>query len=179
MSTNLTSTSWWKAALVRALRTAIAVAIPYAGASALFTGIPWLTVGSAAALGFVLSLLTSLVGISEATGTLVPVWYSVLEKVVKTVAQALVAGIGNAALFQNVHWTLIVQAALLAGLTTLLTSLLTVLPAVSAVAPTLPIEPTARPVVPLIGYVPLNGRLRVAHVAEHRADPGDPAARAS
>ncbi len=164
--TNLTNLTWWKAALLRALRTAVAIAIPYAGASTLFTGIPWITVGSAAALGFVLSLLTSLIGIAEASGTLVPVWYSLTEKVVKTIAQALVAGIGSSVLVTDVHWSLIIQSALIAGLGTLLSSLLTVLPAV-AVPPTASGALAATPSVH--GFVPLDGSPAPRHVAQHLA----------
>src|SRR5690348_1381542 len=116
--------AWWKAAALRGARTAVTIAIPYLGAAVLFSGVPWLSVGSAAALGFVASLITSLAGIPEAAGTKVPVWLALLERTVKTVAQGIVVGIGNAVLFSDVHWSTILQAALISGLGSLLLGVL-------------------------------------------------------
>ncbi len=62
----------------------------------------------------VLSLVTSLTGIAEASGVL-PLWNALLERIVKTLAQAIVDGIGNAVLVQDVHWVVILQNAAVAG----------------------------------------------------------------
>lgn len=123
----LSSASWWRAASIRALRTALLVAIPYVPASYL-GGVPYVAMASTAALGFILSLLTSLAGLAETTGTLLPWWYAILGRVVKTVAQALVAGIGTAVLIQDVDWTLLLQTSLTAGFGSLLLAFLVQLP---------------------------------------------------
>lgn len=121
------SWAWWKAALLRALRTAVVIAIPYVAGSSLL-GIPWLSVASAAGLGFILSIVTSLAGLAEAKGAVVPVWLALLERVTKTAAQSLVAGIGTAVLIQDVDWDQVVQASLIASLGSLLIGVLGFLP---------------------------------------------------
>jgi hypothetical protein len=141
LGSNLTSPEWWKAAAIRGGRTAIMIALPYLGAAALISGVPWLSIVSAAALGFVASLLTSLAGLTEAVGEKVPLWLALLERVTKTVAQALAAGIGSAVLFENVDWAVIGQAALIAGLGSLLLGVLTRLPEAAIVPVAAP--PTA------------------------------------
>ena len=140
VSLNLSSTAWWKAALVRAVRTALVVAVPYVGSAAV-THVAWLSGASAAGLGFILSLLTSLTGLAETSGSSVPVWYSLLERTVKTVAQGIIAGIGNAVLFQDVHWVLILQNAAIAGVGSLLLGVIAKLPA------TVPVTVTPKPVI--------------------------------
>jgi hypothetical protein len=127
MSTTITSASWWKAAAIRALRTALVVAIPYVGGASL-TGIPWAAVGSAAALAAVLSLVTSLAGIAEAAGAVQPIWLALLERTTKTAAQAIVSGVGTALLFQDVPWSTVLQAAAIAALGSLLIGVLGFLP---------------------------------------------------
>ena len=62
---NLTSSNWWKAAGIRALKTAAQTAIASIGCSALIEEVNWLVVLSASALAAVLSLLTSLAGLPE------------------------------------------------------------------------------------------------------------------
>jgi hypothetical protein len=85
---------WWKASAIRALRTAIVVAVPYIPVS--YTeNTPYLTALSAAAMGAILSFLTSLTGLTETTGTQVNYWVAIFERVVKTVAQALVAALAT------------------------------------------------------------------------------------
>lgn len=57
---------WWKAAGIRAIKTVAQTAIATIGTSAVFIHeVDWLMVLSAAALGGVLSLLTSVVGLPE------------------------------------------------------------------------------------------------------------------
>ena len=64
--------SWgefWKAALIRALRTLAQTAVATIGTSALLSDVNWLAVASASALAAVLSLLTSLAtGLPEVEG---------------------------------------------------------------------------------------------------------------
>lgn len=126
MVATVTSAAWWKAALIRAVRTALVIAVPYVGGGVI-AHVPWLAAASAAGLGFILSLLTSLVGLPELAGK-VPVWLALLERVTKTIAQSLLTGIGTVALFQSVDWTTALQAALLAGLGSLLLGVLGFLP---------------------------------------------------
>lgn len=61
----LKNKNWWKAALVRALKTVAQTALATVGTAALLEQVNWLAVASAAALAGVLSLLTSLAGIPE------------------------------------------------------------------------------------------------------------------
>lgn len=128
LSSPLFTLAWWKAASLRAVRTAVTIAIPYLGTAVLFSGVPWLSILSAAALGYAASLLTSLAGIPEAAGRKIPAWLALLERTVKTAAQGIAVGIGNAVLFTDVHWSLILQAALISALGSLLLGVLGYLP---------------------------------------------------
>ena len=56
---------WALAALVRAVKTAAQTAVGAIGATAVFTEVNWGVVGMTALLSFVLSLLTSVVGLPE------------------------------------------------------------------------------------------------------------------
>lgn len=103
--TSITSGSWWKAATMRALRTAAVVAIPYVPVS--LSGQDYLIMASAAGMGFVLSILTSMVGIPEIDGDSQPWYFALLSRVVKTVAQALLAAVGTATFFYEVDWSAI------------------------------------------------------------------------
>lgn len=100
---NLTSSVWWKAAGTRAWRTALVLLIPYAP-TVLYDG-NYLIVLSAAGLGAVTSLITSLFGIAETQGTSVSWYWAVFERAVKTAAQALLTVFGTATLFSQVHWS--------------------------------------------------------------------------
>src|SRR5690349_15805663 len=102
----ITSGDWWKAAAVRAFRTAAVVAVPYLPVA--LSGADYIILGSAFVMGFILSILTSLAGIAEVNGAdAVPWWYATLSRVVKTVAQALVTAVGSAVLFTDVDWSAI------------------------------------------------------------------------
>lgn len=56
---------WWKAALVRALKTVAQTATATIGTAAVLGQVNWLMVGSASLLAGVLSLLTSIGGLPE------------------------------------------------------------------------------------------------------------------
>ena len=56
---------WWKAALVRALKTLAQTAVATLGTAAVLSEVNWLAVASASALAALLSLLTSLTGLPE------------------------------------------------------------------------------------------------------------------
>lgn len=56
---------WWKAAVIRAIKTVAQTAVATVGAAAVLTEVDWVMVGSAAALAGVLSLLTSVAGLPE------------------------------------------------------------------------------------------------------------------
>lgn len=56
---------WAKAAGVRAVKTACQTAVGVIGAASLMSELDWLTVGSAALLSAVVSILTSLAGLPE------------------------------------------------------------------------------------------------------------------
>lgn len=144
----LASSAWWKAAVLRALYTAIAIVLPYLG-GALLADVPWVTAASAAALGFVASLATSLAGLPEAEGTNLPWWLAAVERVAKTFAQALAAGFLGATLLSDVPWSTVVQAALIAALTSLLRLVLATLPA----------DPTQRSVIRTQSRSSVSGEL--------------------
>ena len=62
---NITSSTWWKAAGIRALKTFCQTAIASIGCTALIEEVNWLVVGSASLLAAILSLLTSIAGLPE------------------------------------------------------------------------------------------------------------------
>lgn len=127
MSYPLLTSDWWKAAAVRAVRTALVIALPYVAASA--TGaLPYLTVAAAVGMGVVLSFLTSLAGLAELQPNKQNYYIAILTRVAKTVAQALVTAIGTTVLITEVDWTAIGALALSSGLGSLLLGLLSVLP---------------------------------------------------
>lgn len=126
--TNLTNPTWWKAAGLRALYTAVAIAIPYIAAVQL-TDVPWLMVASAAVVGAILSLATSLFGLPESESVNLPWWLAALERVVKTFAQSLAAGLTGATFLHDVDWPLVLQAAVGAAFISLLRLILATLPA--------------------------------------------------
>ena len=57
--------AWWKAALVRALRTVAQTAVATIGSAAMFSSVNWVMTLSASAMAGVLSLLTSISGLPE------------------------------------------------------------------------------------------------------------------
>lgn len=142
----LFSLSWWKAAGLRALYTAVAIAIPYIAAVQL-ADVPWAMAASAAALGALASIVTSLFGLPESEHVKLPWWMTALERVVKTFAQSLAAGLAGATFLHDVDWPLILQAATGAAFISLLRLILA----------TLPNDPTA----PKVSAVVINGPLEV------------------
>ncbi len=132
--------AWWKAAVIRALRTALVAAVPYIPVA--YTGAaPLLAVGSVAGLAFILSLITSLTGLSEADGKSQVYWVAILERVAKTIAQSLVAGIGTIALVQDVDWATVVQTSAFAGFGSLVLAVIAQLPE-AGTPPTVPVTGT-------------------------------------
>lgn len=65
MKSNLTSSAWWKAAGIRAIRTVAQTALATIGTTALLEEINWIAVLSTSAVAGILSLLTSLSGLPE------------------------------------------------------------------------------------------------------------------
>lgn len=63
---------WFKAAIIRAVRTIAQAAIAMIGTAVVLDDVNWLMVGSAAVLAGVLSLLTSIAGIPEANDGAAP-----------------------------------------------------------------------------------------------------------
>jgi hypothetical protein len=139
--TRLTDASWWSSAALRALYTAIAVALPYLGAATIIE-VPWLTVASTATLAALLSIATSLAGLPEVEGVNLPWWLAAVERVVKTFAQALVSGFGGAILLTDVDWAFVLQASALAALTSLLRLVLATLPTDPTITPARTINQT-------------------------------------
>ena len=61
----ITRKEWWRAALLRAIRTVAQTAAAMIGTAALLSEVNWIAVASASALAGILSLLMSLGGIPE------------------------------------------------------------------------------------------------------------------
>lgn len=57
--------AWWRAALVRAVKTIAQTAIATIGTTAVISQVNWLIVLSASALAGILSMLTSIAGLPE------------------------------------------------------------------------------------------------------------------
>lgn len=136
---NLVSRIWWKAAGFRALRTALAIAVPYLP-TVIYEN-TWAIVASTAGFGALLSLLTSLRGVEESSGKVVPWYHSLFERSVKTVAQALITAVGVATTFEAVSWETVPAIVGTSLLVTLTAAVLTSLPGTE--------EPTARKTVTL------------------------------
>lgn len=62
---NLTSSKWWKAALIRAIKTAAQVALGMMTVGMAASEIDWLNVASVSAVAALYSLITSLAGLPE------------------------------------------------------------------------------------------------------------------
>ena len=60
--------NWWKAALVRAVKTVAQTAVATIGTAAALGQVDWIMVGSASVLAGLLSLLTSVAGLPEVQG---------------------------------------------------------------------------------------------------------------
>lgn len=122
------SKEWWRAALVRALRTALIIATTYT--PAVYTdAVPWLVLASASAMAFILSLLTSLAGLAEVNSVTVPWPIAIAIRVVKTIAQALVSGVlANVIFIQDIQWEAVLATTIGAGFGSLLLGALKTLP---------------------------------------------------
>lgn len=59
------SKKWWKAAVVRSIKTVAQTAVATVGVAATMGEVNWIQVGSAALLAGILSLLTSIAGLPE------------------------------------------------------------------------------------------------------------------
>lgn len=62
---NVSTKKWFKASIVRAVKTMAQTAVATIGTSVMLGDVNWVMVGSASALAGILSLLTSVAGIPE------------------------------------------------------------------------------------------------------------------
>jgi len=109
--------AFWRAAGIRALRTALVAAAPFLLP---LVGGDWGDVAQAAgaiALVAVLSLATSLWSLPELGGGRGP-WAAILDRTARTFGQTLAASLATAALWSDIDWTLVIVQALAAALTT-------------------------------------------------------------
>ena len=64
---NLLSKKWWRASLVRCVRTVAQTAVATIGTAAVLQDVNWIMILSASVLAGVVSLLTSVAGLPEVT----------------------------------------------------------------------------------------------------------------
>ncbi|KKX97751.1 holin [Microbacterium sp. Ag1] len=160
----LTSPAWWKAAVIRALYTAIAIAIPYIAAVQLID-VPWALALSAATVGALLSIATSLFGLPESEGVNLPWWLAALERVTKTFAQSLAGGLTGATFLHDVDWAILLQAAAGAAFISLLRLILATLPADPTAAPVMQNASAVREIVQNNHFAPGEGPTSAAGIA--------------
>lgn len=65
---NVSTKKWFKASIVRAVKTMAQTAVATIGTSVMLGDVNWVMVGSASALAGILSVLTSIAGIPEVGG---------------------------------------------------------------------------------------------------------------
>lgn len=95
--------AWWSAAGARALSTALAVLIPLAGVL-IAGGVPVARATSMVAVVALVSLLTSLAGLPEVTGTTTAWWRAILVRCAKTLGQAGATALVGVELLEAVDW---------------------------------------------------------------------------
>lgn len=123
---NLTSSVWWKAVLFRMLRTAGVILTPYVP-TILYTQ-DYAIAGSVVGFAALGSFVTSLAGLAESEGKTVVWYYALLERTIKTAAQALITLFGTATMFQQVDWSAAPQLVGTAVLGSLLIAVMGFLP---------------------------------------------------
>lgn len=116
------NTKWWKAAGVRAIRTAAQTAAALIPAAVTITAVDWPAVAGTAALAAVLSLLTSLGGLPELEAQGMGPVPAACVRAVRTAAQTAVALIPAAATITAVDWYTVAGTAALAAAASLLMS---------------------------------------------------------
>jgi hypothetical protein len=118
---------WWDAAGTRAANTAIAALLTLA---VLLVGgdVTPLYVLEVVAVAALASLVTSMAGIPEVTGKVVPLWRAILVRSVKTFGQMLAAALVGAVTLSDVAWQTVAIAVAGAVLTTVLRTLRDYLP---------------------------------------------------
>lgn len=107
MDNQLFTRRWWDEAGSRAANTVLAGAVPYI--TAVLTG-EVTTLYALSALGMLLvaSLATSLGGLPEVVGKVVPLWKAILSRTAKTFGQSLAVWAGGALILQELDWTVFV-----------------------------------------------------------------------
>lgn len=128
------SRAWWDAAGARAANTAIAIAIPYVTLVLSGDKSPVYAL-NATAFAAVASLLTSMAGLAEVTGKVVPLWKAVLVRSTKTFGQSVAVWFGSSLIFNDLQ---IATFAVVVGgpvLITLLRTLKSYLPETAPITP--------------------------------------------
>ena len=123
MRDQITSRSWWAAALRRVLRTCLATLV---GTLPVMLGgdiRDVLLAGSTMALAAILSLATSLAGLPELAGVEVPWWKAALQRAGRTLGQMLAAGAASAVVLTDITWDVVAQAVLAAVVTLILATI--------------------------------------------------------
>lgn len=136
---DLFTPTWWHAAGRRAAYTALAALLPLV---ALLVGgeVSPLYVASLVALTILTSLVTSLAGLPEVTGKVVPWWQAIVVRVLKTAGQVAAPTLGSVLLLEDVGWYELGVTVAGAALTTFVRSLMAYLPEDADDRPPLPAD---------------------------------------
>ncbi|ANC31420.1 hypothetical protein [Isoptericola dokdonensis] len=101
----LFTAAFWRAAGIRAAKTAITVVTPWIPQLvATPTSEVVVAAASTTALAVVLSVATSLASLPEVAGKVVPLWRALAGRAARTFGQTIVATVAGATLLTDVNW---------------------------------------------------------------------------
>lgn len=131
---------WWKYAGIRAVRTGLILAIPTWPSGVVVSEADPLTTLLVFALGAISSLVTSLGGIPEVTGTNVSKVRAIIVRVVKSFFQGAAVGLVGASLLTDVDWLATLELGIAGAVGAFLLGSLSALPETPEVVTPLPAD---------------------------------------
>lgn len=115
--------AYWQSVGWLLIRTLLAALVPFAPHLVAHPGATWLYATMTVSLTLIVTLLSTLKGLPDATG---PLWQVVVVRTLRQFAQVLLASVGSAVLLTDVDWRSGVLLAAGSAATTLLLALLDV-----------------------------------------------------